>query len=122
MNPRGAVLISAAALLLAVSGCTVTANVPAGLVAGSVLARRGGGATCANCLRPDPARLQFVAGGRVRRTVSTNAKGMFRASLRPGRYSVRVIPLFGNAPPPSAVRVRAGATAHLRLICPVTIG
>lgn len=118
--PATAVLATAA--LLVASGCTVTAKVPTGAVAGSVLSPSGGGSTCANCLRPDPSRLQFVAGGTVRRTISTDARGRFRARLRPGSYLVRVIPLFGEAPPPSPVLVRAGATAHLRLICSVVVG
>jgi len=72
------------------AGCAAPAPA-AGRVSGSVEVRLGGLELCANCLRPDPARIvfQLSANGRQLLLIQTGPSGRFHATLPPWLYIAR---------------------------------
>jgi hypothetical protein len=119
---RLALLVAVASGLVLV-GCAKPAGPTAGRVTGSVVVREGNRANCPNCLVPDPAKVAFNGGKRTRyffRQVVTARTGRFRATLPPGVYMVRAFtsqPGGGLCGPAKWIRITAGRTIQLRLIC-----
>jgi len=96
-------------------------------VTGSMLVPRGGGARCADCLRPDPPRVVFNRKGNGIQAlyVRNRNNGRFRGTLPPGVYLLRAFPDQpggGLCRPATWIRITAGKTVHLRLICIWEIG
>jgi carboxypeptidase family protein len=58
-------------------------------------------------------KLLFSRAGKVAATATTNSKGWYRVTLRPGRYSVRTnLRRFGTKPQPANVTVPNGRVAR----------
>jgi hypothetical protein len=66
------------------------------------------------CEAPAPGvKLLFSRSGKVAATATTNSKGWYRVTLRPGRYSVRTnLRRFGTRPQPASVAVPSGRVAR----------
>jgi hypothetical protein len=112
---------------LALAGCRGPAQPSVGHVIGTVEVPHGGLALCANCLRPDPARVVFnrTANGRQELLTQTGSSGRFHGTLPPGVYMVRAFTNHmggGLCRPARLIRITAGQAIRLRLICINEIG